>query len=156
MNIINQWGERQKEGEGEGAIFKVPWGEGKGGEHDFWLKFSGGRGGPGRKLCWKIRLLIEASLKGRHNCNIKNSKVILWSSQNVLIQNQWDLCKKRFTYWDSWFELNLLFYGSSKHLWAQVSKSETLWRENVTFNLFLTYAFLLINYLDLQSPFWKK
>ena len=95
MNIINQWGEPQKEGEGEGAIFKVPWGGGKGGEHDFWLKFSGGGRGPGRKLCWKIRLLIEASLKGRHNCNIKNSKVILWSSQNVLIQNQWDLCKKK-------------------------------------------------------------
>ena len=36
-----------------------------------------GGGRPGRKLCWKIRLLIEASLKGRHNCNIKNSKVIL-------------------------------------------------------------------------------
>ena len=31
-------------------IFKVQWGEEKGGDYDFWLKFSGG-GEPWRKLC---------------------------------------------------------------------------------------------------------
>ena len=47
MNIINQWGEPQKEGEGEGAIFKVPWGEEKVGNTIFDLNLVGGRGGGG-------------------------------------------------------------------------------------------------------------
>ena len=48
LNLINQWGEPQKGGGGEGGdqIFKVQWGGGKqkeGGEYNFWLKFSGGK-----------------------------------------------------------------------------------------------------------------
>ena len=39
LNIINQWGELQKRGN---QILKVQWREAKGGEHNFWLKFSRG------------------------------------------------------------------------------------------------------------------
>ena len=41
LNIINQWGKPQKREGRQILIFQ--WGEAKEGEHNFWLKFSGGK-----------------------------------------------------------------------------------------------------------------
>ena len=53
LNIINQWGEPQKKGGGGGGtkFWNFSGGVAKDGEHDFWLKFSGGK--YWTKLCWK-------------------------------------------------------------------------------------------------------
>ena len=58
LNIKNQWREPQKGG-GE-ANFKISVGESKRGEHNFWLKFSGGKNlGGNYENLWNVSTLAD-------------------------------------------------------------------------------------------------